>query len=330
MPLFDLDLDELRGHVTDMAAPPDLDDFWTQTIDAARVQSRPAAYVAQPGPLRSVNVFDVTFSGYGGRPVKAWLLLPTARGGPVDCVVQFVGYGGGRGRPNQWLTWPATGRAAFVMDNRGQGGDSYQGDTADLAVQDVHAAGYVTHGVLDPRDYYYRRLYTDAVLAVEAAAAHPAISRVVVAGPSQGGGLTIAAASLSTLPVAALPDVPFLCDMRRASRISAQAPYTELAGYLRTHPHREEQVFATLGYFDGAVLAVRARMPALFSVGLMDDVCPASTVFAAHNAWAGPKRIDVYTYAGHEGGGPVHLDRQLDQVERWLAGTGPDEPGSGA
>jgi len=40
----------------------------------------------------------------------------------------------------------------------------------------------------------------------------------------------------------------------------------------------------------------------LFSVGLMDQVCPPSTVYAAFNHWAGEKDIKVYPYNGHEGG----------------------------
>jgi len=62
-------------------------------------------------------------------------------------------------------------------------------------------------------------------------------------------------------------------------------------------------VFQTLSYFDGVNFAARARGKALFSVGLMDEVCPPSTVFAAYNHYAGPKQIEVYRYNHHEGGG---------------------------
>ena len=58
----------------------------------------------------------------------------------------------------------------------------------------------------------------------------------------------------------------------------------------------------TLSYFDGAVLARSAKAPALFSVGLMDDICPPSTVYAAFNAYGGPKEIREYPFNDHEGG----------------------------
>ena len=46
--------------------------------------------------------------------------------------------------------------------------------------------------------------------------------------------------------------------------------------------------------------ALRARARALFSAGLMDDVTPPSTVFAAYNHYAGPKDIAVFEFSGHE------------------------------
>lgn len=63
--------------------------------------------------------------------------------------------------------------------------------------------------------------------------------------------------------------------------------------------------------------AARGRAPALFAAALEDRTCPPSTVFAAFNAYAGEdKRIEVYEFNDHEGGGPHHEAVQLD----WLAG----------
>lgn len=78
----------------------------------------------------------------------------------------------------------------------------------------------------------------------------------------------------------------------------------------------------TLSYFDGSVLARHAAAPAIFSVGLMDPVCPPSTVYAAYNAYAGAKAIYEYPYNGHEGGSFNHEAVQLE----WLANAMPVEP----
>ena len=142
--------------------------------------------------------------------------------------------------------------------------------------------------------------------------------RIAVTGGSQGGGIAIAAAALE--PVAALaPDVPFLCHYRRATEIVATHPYGEITQYLKMHRDQLEQVFSTLSYFDGINFAKRTSSPALYSVGLMDDICPPSTVYAAFNHHAGQKEIRVYPYNNHEGGQSVQGLEKLRFFARWLA-----------
>jgi cephalosporin-C deacetylase len=164
----------------------------------------------------------------------------------------------------------------------------------------------MTKGILDPKHYFYRRVFTDAVRAIEAARSHDAVdaTQIAVTGGSQGGGITIAAAGLVPDVVAAMPDVPFLCHYRRATELVDAYPYKEIAEFCHAQRDKVDTVFNTLSYFDGVNLAARAKAKALFCTGLMDQVCPPSTVFAAYNHWAGSEKdIKVYPYNGHEGGG---------------------------
>jgi cephalosporin-C deacetylase len=181
----------------------------------------------------------------------------------------------------------------------------------------------MTRGIDSPENYYYRRLITDCVRAVDAVTDMPGLDadRIVVTGGSQGGGLALAVAGLLGERVAAvMPDVPFLCHFRRAVRIAGEGPYPELAGYLRWHSrHRVEPTFATLDHVDGVHFAQRATAPALFSVGLMDPVCPPSTVYAAFNHYAGQDRtMTVWPFGDHGGGCGSTPPTQLD----WLAERG--------
>jgi cephalosporin-C deacetylase len=172
----------------------------------------------------------------------------------------------------------------------------------------------MTRGIEDPRDYYYRRVFTDAARAVRVAASHERVdaARVGVTGGSQGGGIAIAAAALNPgLVKVLMPDVPFLCDFRRATSIVDTSPYSEITSYLKTHRQSVENVFRTLSYFDGASHAARVNARSLFSVALMDNVCPPSTVFAAYNAVPSEKEIRVYAYNLHEGGGWEHAVERM-------------------
>jgi cephalosporin-C deacetylase len=322
MPQTDLPLDELRRYRADVTVPADLDAFWDATLAEAAATPLGAAYTPVRSGLVAVETFDVVFRGFGGHPVRGFLHLPAAAlrtGAPLPGVVQYQGYNGGRGLPHEHVFWACAGYAHLVMDTRGQGSGWTVGDTADPVGAGPSQPGFLTRGIDDPHDHYYRRVYTDAVRAVEALRTHPLVDpdRVAVTGVSQGGGIAIAAGALADGIAGVMPDVPFLCDFRRAARITDHDPYAEIARYLKAHRGDEHAVFQTLSYFDGAVLARRARPPALFSVALMDRICPPSTVFGAYDAYAGAKDILVYEFNDHEGGEAFQRSAQL----AWLSRT---------
>jgi cephalosporin-C deacetylase len=317
MPMFDLTGPELRAHESDVKPPEDLQAFWAGTLAAARGQGGTPTLAPIATPLRLIETFDVTFPGYAGDPIKAWLHRPAGASEALPCVVEYRGYGGGRGLAHEIAQWAVAGYAHFVMDSRGQGSGYTTGETPDPHPSTAAQPGVMTRGILDRDTYYYRRLFTDAVRAVDAARALPQVdaTRVAVTGASQGGGMSLAVAALVPDLVAVMTDVPYLCDIRRASEIGDKDPYGEIVRYLKAHRDHVARVFETLRYFDAAVLATLATAPALFSVALMDEICPPSTVYAAYNAYAGPKEIREYAYNEHEGGGPFH---QLAQLS-WLA-----------
>lgn len=303
---FDLPLEQLQSYLPMRIEPTDFDAFWTRTLKEARTFDLNPQFTPVDAGLPLLEFFDVTYRGYGGQPIKGWLVLPRQRSGPLPCVVEYIGYGGGRGLPHDWLLWANAGYAHFVMDTRGQGSAWRPGDTPDSEPEGSNPQfpGFMTRGILHPDTYYYRRVFTDAVRAVEAAASHPEVDagRIAVLGGSQGGGIALAVAGLLHILSAVLPDVPFLCHYRRATEIVDTHPYNEISRYCKTHRDKVETVFGTLAYFDGVNFAVRANAPALFSVGLMDDICPPSTVYAAYNHYAAPKQIKVWQYNNHEGG----------------------------
>jgi cephalosporin-C deacetylase len=316
MAFFDKPLDDLRAYRPEPEEPADFDAFWKLTLDAAAAAATEPESVPFDAGLATIEVRDVTFSGWAGQRIKAWLLLPRERSGPLPAVVQYIGYNGGRGVPWEWLTWSAAGYAHLVVDNRGQGGGGKTtADTPDVAPEGHGSSspGFLTRGIEDPAKHYYRRLITDAVRAVDAVKALPEVdpARVAVLGGSQGGGLALAVAGLRDDLAGAIADVPFLSHYRRASQITDEGPYSEIARYLKGHRFEVEDVMRTLSYFDATNFAARARCPGWFSVALMDKVCPPSTVFAAYHRYGGPAQIEVFPYNGHEGGAAYDTPRKL-------------------
>jgi cephalosporin-C deacetylase len=315
---FDMPIEQLREYLPDLKIPDDFDTFWSDTLAAARAYDIAASFDRVDNGLAVIETFDVRYAGFAGHEIRGWLHLPAHRSGRLPAVVEYIGYGGGRGLPHERTLFAAAGYAHFVMDTRGQGSGWSVGDTPDPGAGGApQHPGFMTRGALDPSEYYYRRVFTDAVRAVDAVRSHPEVdaARVAVTGSSQGGGISIAVAGLVEDLVAAAPDLPFLCDFPRATTLVDTDPYGEIARYLKAHRDHIDRVYDTLAYFDGANLGRRATAPALFSVALMDMICPPSTVLAAYNHYGASKEIRVYPFNEHEGGQQFHDVAKL----RWLA-----------
>lgn len=326
MAFYDLSQDELRDYRPAVARPDDFESFWRATLDTELSRPLDVSVTEVETPLSTLDTYDVSWVGYGGQRVQAWLRVPAGAEGPLPTVLHYRGYSGGRGYPFVDSVYASSGYAHFVLESRAQGWrtPSLTPTTpdADVAAGDMHFPGLMTLGIQDPERYYYRRLYVDALRMLQLAAKDPRVdpSRIAALGTSQGGGLTIAVAGLAELAglplAAALPNVPFLCHFRRAVGLTDAHPYNEIAEYLAAHTFEEEQAFRTLSYFDGVNLAGLARVPALFSTAGMDQICPPSTVYAAYNAWGDDdKEITYYPWNGHEGGGDHHTWHTL----HWLA-----------
>lgn len=316
MPIADLPLAELETFHPEIHLPEDFDEFWRQTLEESRARWQPPVLVKVDYGITALDVYDVTFSGFQGEPIKGWYILPT-NSTPSVAVVEYLGYGGGRGFPHEHLQWPAAGFAYFVMDTRGQGSEwGSGGETSDNHGSHSHHPGFMTKGIGAKEIYYYRRLYTDAVLAVDTVRSLGIVepNKIAVTGGSQGGGLALAVSGLVEDLYAVLPEVPFLSYFRRAVDITPRGPYPEIANYLSIHRDKYEQTFNTLDYFDVLNFVRRAKAPAYFSVALMDTVCPPSTVFAARNTYAGEAKMEVFRFNDHEGGAGHHW---LNQVN-WL------------
>lgn len=301
MPWYDLPLEQLRAYRTATAEPEGLDGWWAARLKDARELAKPVTIARhEPELYGPVEVYDAEFSGAGGDRIRAWYITPGRKTGAI--VVKYIGYGGGRGAPAEHMLLPALGYSVLVMDTRGQGGRWTFGATGDAGQGGPENSQVMTRGVLSPETYYFTRLITDAALAVDAAAelAGPD-ARIGVAGGSQGGALSLAAAALQPDRIAVCqPDVPFLCDIQRAITLAPSTPYAEIPEFLAHNGHLADRVLDTLRYVDCALLARRVTAPVLMSVGLMDPIVPPSTVFAAYNEITAVKEIAVHPYSDHD------------------------------
>ncbi|MCG5468936.1 acetylxylan esterase [Micromonospora sp. LAH09] len=286
-------------------APADgvLRQFWREAVQQTDGIPLDASCVAVASPLAHHAVYDISFAGAHGHRISGWFVVPTGQAEPLPCVVQFLGYGEGRGHPVDRLFWPALGYATLVVDTRGQGGSSGRAGATPDPVGLVHPQmpGFTTRGILEPATYYYRDAYLDAYRAVAWAAGQPQVdpTRISTAGCSQGGQLALAAAVLSPGVAAALIESPFLSDVGDLNRLPDRQPYREMLRFAGSYPDLLPRASNTLGFFDVTTLAAYGRCPALFSVAGRDERCAPETGRAAHAAYTADKRLHVWPLAEH-------------------------------
>jgi cephalosporin-C deacetylase len=297
VPSIDMPLEKLREYQPPLYREADFEDFWRTTIAEATRQPLNAELIPYSLPARGLTCYAVRFDGFQGGRIAGWYIRPDATG-KFPAVCYYHGYSGRGARPLDLVTLASQGICVLSMDCRGQNGQSQ-----DSAVYpEGYAPGWMTQGIRDPKRYYYRYVYADAVRALELLARREEVDpkRIAVAGISQGGGLSLAAAALSDRPLLALPDIPFLCDYRRAVAITPAGPYPEITVFLKQFPDLYEQAFRTLSYVDCLNLAPLIKCRTVVCNCLWDDVCPPSTVFGVYNHLTCEKQIEVYPFHKHE------------------------------
>jgi len=304
MPIVDMPLEELRTYAGLNPRPADFDAYWNLSLAEMRaadpqVELRPAEFSA-PG----VECFHLYFTGAHGARVHAKYLRPAGKSG-CPALLRFHGYTLHSGDWYGMLGWALSGFCVAALDCRGQGGLSE--DVGGVRGNTMH--GQIIRGLDDPdsKKLLMRDIFLDTaqLAGIVMGFAEVDGDRVGATGASQGGGLTLACAALEPRIRLAAPCYPFLCDYRRVWEMDlAVHAYSELRDYFRlfdpTH-EREQAVFTKLGYIDCQHLAPRIRARVMMAVGLMDDICPPSTQFAAYNKITAPKETVIYPDFAHEG-----------------------------
>jgi len=319
MPVFEMSLEELRRYQGRNPRASDFDEYWDRAISemkAVKADVELVPYTEMETPF--AECFELYFTGVGGARVYAKYLRPKNASGPHPAVVLFHGYSGSSGDWVDKLGYVALGYSVAALDCRGQGGKS-----EDVGgVKGNTLRGHIIRGLDDsPEKLLFRQIYLDCAQLAGLVMKMPEVDakRVGATGGSQGGGLTLACAALEPGVKLAAPVFPFLCDYRRVWEMDlAKNAYEELRAFFRLFDplhEREEELWTRLGYIDCQHLAPRIKARIQMHVGLMDEVCPPSTQFAAYNKITAKKEMVIYPDFGHEG-----LPGQADRVFEFLSG----------
>jgi cephalosporin-C deacetylase len=318
MPLIDLPLDQLHTFKGLNPRPADFDAYWSAALAEVAACDSQVKMEPYDSGASFAECFHLTFTGVRGARIYAKYLRPKGVKEPHPAVLHFHGYSGNSADWADKLAYVAQGYTYASLDCRGQGGRS-----EDVGgVKGTTLRGHFIRGLDGPaEDMLMRHIFCDTAHLARIVMAMPEVdeNRVGAMGGSQGGALTLACASLEPRIKIAAPDYPFLCDYRRVWEMDLdKGAYEELRDYFRKwdpRHEREDEIFTKLGYIDIQHLAPRIRGQVLMATGLMDEICPPSTQFAAYNRMTCKKGVSIYPDFAHE-----WLPGRADEVYRLMAG----------
>lgn len=271
-------------------AKSDFSEFWENNLkELAKIAPN---YKLTPVPEASkldYDMYEVEMRSFGNEIIRGYYAKPQKEG-KYPVIVEYMGYGSLPYTPNQ----KADGFAYFVLSIRGQA----------LNLPTNRFGTWITYGLDNKDDYYYRGAFLDVVRALDFVCSRPEIDadKIAVRGGSQGGALTFVAASLDKRVKAAAPNIPFLSDYRDYFRI-AKWPKSDFDTYMKEHPEANwNDVYNLLTYFDIKNLAQWIKCPLLMGIGVQDEVCPPHINFAAYNQVKSQKQWMAFPEYGHSVG----------------------------
>ncbi|WP_188454922.1 acetylxylan esterase [Virgibacillus oceani] len=299
---------QLESYIPESTKRPDHHSFWKRTLQEARKNSLDEKLVEIDYPIKQVRVYDLSYNGFDDTPIKGFYMLPREHQQKLPCLIIFHGYMGNKGSVSQYMKWLIQGYAVIAVDVRGQG---RSGDYSSYASDGM--GSWVVKGILDKEDYYYRKVYTDGVRAVDFACSRPEIDaeRIGIMGASMGGGITLAAAALDDRPKLAIADMPNMCDIPLMMEQKLEGSLTIVENLLHRYPEQIELVYDNLTYFDNLNLSASITCKTRFSVGLKDLICPPQPIFGVYNQLQAPKSMEIYPFAGHDMNIIEHIDKTI-------------------
>jgi cephalosporin-C deacetylase len=273
--------------ISEQDKQPDFDQFWAQTLaELAEVAPEYELTLIEDHSNDIRKSYRVDMKSLGGEPISGLLVMPVAEG-KYPAMISYMGYGS-----NVWYPNPSDNPQLIEFQlcirnqalNRKPGEDEY----------------WCTRGLDDKYKYYYRGAFADAVRAIDFVCSLPQTDteRIVANGESQGGALTLVAASLDHRLKAIAPSAPFLNDYRDYFAL-VDWPGNWILQAAQEQNIPVEELYVTLSYFDVKNFTDRIQCPVLMAIGLQDPVCPPHTNFAGFNHIKAEKSWICYPEAGH-------------------------------
>ena len=286
--------------------PLDFDFFWKQTLKKAAELPLVEEVVEIPqfsdNEVRTIMV-RIPCDEEGGS-IYGYVSIPND--GQKHPVL-LVPPGAGVKRVNPSMDYAKEGFITFTMEVHGMPLNA----SDELIASEKERLGDYWYTGIEGRDtYYYKRVYTGCVRAIDYLMSLPEWDgkHVGVTGGSQGGALSIVTAALHPEVDFVAAFYPALSDVS-GYQVGRAGGWPRMFVHSGDHPEiNHKKALRVMGYYDVVNFARRVKCPGFYNYGFNDNTCPPTSVRAVLNVIKAPKEIVETPAAYHWRFGEVNKE----------------------
>ncbi len=281
--------------------PTDLESFWNKQKKDLR--ALPILLISKPAPNTdpAYQCFDLEINCTSPKPVRGYFAMPTnAAKKSLPIVINFhaAGVAGDwcRSKPEIALRYARMGKGALVFDLNAHGMLNGQSQAYYDSLDQGELNRYAQIGITNKNESYFLGMYQRLLRTIDYLTSLPEWDgkRILVIGESQGGGQSLVAAGLDKRVTAAVVTVPAMCDWG-GTLVGRKGSWP----YLFETKIDRTVLEANLPYFDAAHLLKGSTATIVAEIGLIDQTCPSSALYAALNQTKGKNIIVTAPYRAH-------------------------------
>lgn len=293
--------------------PADFDRYW-ETLRKQQANIPIRALTNDVAVEKGFKCSHVELNGLSKMPARGYIAMPNeAKPKSLPIVIYFhaAGVSGDwcLAKPENAVQYAKMGNGAICLDINAHG--ILDGQPLDYYknLEQGELKDYFFRGIENRDSFYFRDMYLRLLRAIDYLTTLPEWDgkRILVYGESQGGGQALVAAGLDPRVTAVVAIVPALCDWGGAfagRRGGWPQPFDQTQ-------FNRDVLLSTLPYFDAAHILKGAKADMFIEIGLIDMVCPSTSIFAAINQAQGSKTVYTVPYRDHH----VSQKRYLPQWE---------------
>jgi Acetyl esterase (deacetylase) len=281
--------------------PGDFESYWNKlkkSLNALPLEIKSEVVLGTESD-KGFSCEDLEINCLGPKPARGYFAKPekaATKSLPIVLLVHAAGVKGSwcRSEPANALGYAKKGALCFDLNAHGMLNDQPENYYVDLENGELKT--YWLQGLTSRDEVYFRGMYLRLLRTIDFLTKQPEWDgkRLLVIGESQGGGQALIAAGLDQRVSAVVAIVPAMCDW-----------FGSLAGRMSGWPqpfesnNMKKEMMKALPYFDAANILKDSKAIIYTEIGLIDMVCPSTSVYTAINQAKGQKIVYTVPYRPH-------------------------------